>query len=127
MEKFHQPLALWHPSGHYIIAAAAYGFVYVFHVGSAKVMSYLPHTGSMMAAPCPDSSCRDMAVAAIGIFAKAHAHLLVQAVHNFKAHEKNVRAMSYDSDEQTLMTGSFDRKCQVWHDRAPRAQIASEG
>ena len=42
VEKFHQPVALWHPSGHYIIAAAAHGYVYVFHVGTAKVMVFSP-------------------------------------------------------------------------------------
>lgn len=46
----------------------------------------------------------------------------MQVVHNFKAHEKNVRAMSYDSDERTLVTGSFDRKCQTWKEAPSKAQ-----
>ena len=49
VEKFHQPLALWHPSGHYIIAAAAHGYVYVFHVGSAKVPSCPLHAADCLA------------------------------------------------------------------------------
>ena len=49
VEKFHQPLALWHPSGHYIIAVAAHGFVYVFHVGSAKVLSCPLHCSEQTA------------------------------------------------------------------------------
>ena len=36
-EQFHQPCALWHASGFYVMAAAAAGHVYVFHVGTAKV------------------------------------------------------------------------------------------
>ena len=36
IEKFHQPCAAWHHSGHYIYAAAAYGQVYAFHVASTK-------------------------------------------------------------------------------------------
>lgn len=48
VEKFHQPLALWHPTGHYIIAAAAHGFVYVFHVGSGKVSTHLPGSSLTM-------------------------------------------------------------------------------
>ena len=51
----------------------------------------------------------------------------MQAVHSFKAHEKNVRAMSYDLIEQALVTGSFDRKCQVWRESAPKAEAVSEG
>jgi hypothetical protein len=43
IEKFHQPCAAWHRSGHHIYAAAAYGQVYVFHVGSTKAR---PTTGS---------------------------------------------------------------------------------
>ncbi|CAK0734557.1 hypothetical protein CVIRNUC_000448 [Coccomyxa viridis] len=74
VEKFHQPVALWHPSGHYIIAAAAHGYVYVFHVGTAKV------------------------------------------VQSFKAHEKNVRSLDYDASNGILVTGSFDKKCQIWKD-----------
>ena len=35
-DKFHQPCAVWHRSGHYIIAAAA-GQAFVFHVGTTKV------------------------------------------------------------------------------------------
>lgn len=46
--------------------------------------------------------------------------LAPQVVHTFKAHEKNVRAMSYDANDQTLVTGSFDRKCQVWKESPPR-------
>ncbi|KAK9832909.1 hypothetical protein WJX74_001562 [Apatococcus lobatus] len=38
VEKFHQPSAAWHSSGHYILAAAAAGWVYIFHVGSAKLV-----------------------------------------------------------------------------------------
>ena len=38
-EQFHQPCALWHASGFYVMAAAAAGHVYVFHVGTAKVCS----------------------------------------------------------------------------------------
>jgi hypothetical protein len=37
-EQFHQFAAAWHASGHYILAAAAHGWVYVFAVGSAKVV-----------------------------------------------------------------------------------------
>lgn len=48
VEKFHQPVALWHPSGHYIIAAAAHGYVYVFHVGTAKVMVFSPDAFSLL-------------------------------------------------------------------------------
>ena len=36
-EPFHQPTALWHASGFYVMAAAAAGQVFVFHVGSGKV------------------------------------------------------------------------------------------
>lgn len=38
-EQFHQPCALWHASGFYIMATAAAGHIYVFHVGTAKVFS----------------------------------------------------------------------------------------
>ncbi len=36
MEPFHQAAALWHRSGFYLMAAAAAGQVFVFHVGSGK-------------------------------------------------------------------------------------------
>ncbi len=36
-EQYHQFAAAWHAGGRYIMAAAAHGWVYVFHVGSAKV------------------------------------------------------------------------------------------
>ena len=42
VEKFHQPSAAWHSSGHYIMAAAAAGWVFIFHVGSAKVNVQVP-------------------------------------------------------------------------------------
>ena len=35
-EKFHQPQAAWHASGRHIIAAAAAGHVYMYHVSNAK-------------------------------------------------------------------------------------------
>ncbi len=41
IEKFHQSSVAWHCNGHYIMAAAAAGWVYVFHVGTSKV-SLLP-------------------------------------------------------------------------------------
>ena len=70
VEKFHQPSAAWHSSGHYIMAAAAAGWVYIFHVGSAKV-GFLPncHCSKMrgdpqlkrcrsclQSGPCPEQS-----------------------------------------------------------------------
>ena len=133
VEKFHQPLALWHPSGHYIIAAAAHGFVYVFHVGSAKVTSCLLFSSARSAFHC-------LRVCQLQQVLRAHARAMsmpqrqvchgpcafpLQAVHNFKAHEKNVRAMSYDPHDQTLVTGSFDRRCQIWQDTALCAQTGS--
>jgi len=36
VEPFHQAAALWHRSGFYLMAAAAAGQVFVFHVGSGK-------------------------------------------------------------------------------------------
>ena len=42
-DKFHQPCAVWHRSGHYIIAAAA-GQAFVFHVGTTKVWQLLNYT-----------------------------------------------------------------------------------
>ena len=31
-----------------------------------------------------------------------------------KAHEKNVRALDYDMQQKCLVTGSFDRRVQVY-------------
>ena len=36
-------------------------------------------------------------------------HLWLQVVATFKAHEQNVRGMSYDADKNQLLTCSFDR------------------
>ncbi|BDA40712.1 hypothetical protein COCOBI_01-3650 [Coccomyxa sp. Obi] len=74
IESFHQPVTAWHPSGYYFFAAAAHGQVYVFHVGSSKVIA------------------------------------------TFKPHEKNVRCLDYDEQQKCLMTGSFDRNVQIYHD-----------
>ena len=46
-DKFHQPCAVWHRSGHYIIAAAA-GQAFVFHVGTTKVGQVLNHTAACL-------------------------------------------------------------------------------
>ena len=54
------------------------------------------------------------------IAAAAAGHVYVFAVANakvvttFKAHEKNVRALSYDSQRNLLYTGSFDKTVKVW-------------
>lgn len=37
MDPFHTPVALWHDSGFYVMAAAAAGQIFVFHVGTGKV------------------------------------------------------------------------------------------
>lgn len=71
-EQFHQPCALWHASGFYIVAAAAAGHVYIFHVGTTKVVA------------------------------------------SFKAHAKNVRALSYDAEQNVLVSGSFDKTCKIF-------------
>ena len=47
-DKFHQPCAVWHRSGHYIIAAAA-GQAFVFHVGTTKVWQLLNCTVTCLA------------------------------------------------------------------------------
>lgn len=39
LDNFHNPIALWHASGFYIMASAAAGQIYTFHVGSGKVVS----------------------------------------------------------------------------------------
>ncbi|KAK9821228.1 hypothetical protein WJX81_004278 [Elliptochloris bilobata] len=39
VEPFHQATALWHSSGYHLMAAAAAGQVFVFHVGSGKVVA----------------------------------------------------------------------------------------
>lgn len=44
VEPFHQAAAAWHRSGFYIMAAAAAGQVFVFHVGSGKVRMCSTHT-----------------------------------------------------------------------------------
>ena len=51
-EQFHQPCALWHSSGFYIMAAAAAGHIYVFHVGTCKVRSCLASMASCILASC---------------------------------------------------------------------------
>lgn len=54
------------------------------------------------------------------LVAAAAGHVYVFAVANakvvttFKAHDKNVRALSYDSQRNLLYTGSFDRTVRVW-------------
>lgn len=40
-EQFHQFCAAWHAGGHYVLAAAARGGVYVYEVGSARVVATL--------------------------------------------------------------------------------------
>jgi hypothetical protein len=39
VEKFHQPATAWHRSGMYIFAGALGGHLYIYHVGSAKVVA----------------------------------------------------------------------------------------
>ena len=36
MDKFHNFVACWHKSGYYVMAAAAAGFIYIFHTGTGK-------------------------------------------------------------------------------------------
>ncbi len=38
-EQFHQFAAVWDSSGHYVLAAAAHGWVYVFDVATARVVT----------------------------------------------------------------------------------------
>ena len=47
----------------------------------------------------------------------------MQVAVSFKAHEKNVRALAYDSQTGSLFTGSFDRTVKVF--RAAQAQTAA--
>ena len=43
VEQFHNPVAAWHRDGFYVyVAAAATAEVWVFHVGSGKVVAKLP-------------------------------------------------------------------------------------
>ena len=69
VEKFHQPVALWHPTGHYIIAAAAHGHIYVFHVGTAKVTVFSPYAFSQVCSllPCMQACYVVLIIAADGM------------------------------------------------------------
>ena len=40
--------------------------------------------------------------------------MLLQVAATIKAHDKNVRALGYDAQQECLVTGSFDRKIQVY-------------
>ena len=41
-EQFHNPVSAWHRDGFYVYVAAVTAEVWVFHVGSCKVVSKLP-------------------------------------------------------------------------------------
>lgn len=38
LDNFHQPATAWHRSGYYIFAGSAGGHLYIYHVGSSKVV-----------------------------------------------------------------------------------------
>ena len=46
MDKFHSSVAAWHSSGYYVMAAAAAGYVYVFHAGTGKVGMLCCHSAA---------------------------------------------------------------------------------
>lgn len=123
VEPFHQPTALWHASGFYLMAAAAAGQVFVFHVGSCKVRLHaLPAQATFrMCRAGRQLSCSWHALVLPvswcwwrpGLWATTLC--LVQVVARLKAQaQKNVRAMDYDKSRNLLVTAGFDRTVNMF-------------
>lgn len=122
VEPFHQPTALWHASGFYLMAAAAAGQVFVFHVGSGKVRLHALSAQTQNACAADRQlSCgwQALALPVSWIWWRprlwATSPCLVQVVARLKAQaQKNVRAMDYDKSRNLLVTAGFDRTVNMF-------------